>query len=95
MILVCYDGSPDAQAAIDHAGELLSGQPAVVLTIWEPFVEVMARSGAGFGLGAPMNYEEIDASSEQAARNARRKAPIAPAAPDSTLSHAPAPAAGR
>lgn len=67
MILLCYDGSPDAQAAIDHAGEMLSGQPAIVLTIWEPFVEVMARSGTGFGLGAPMNSEEIDADSEQAA----------------------------
>ena len=28
MILPCYDGSSDAQAAVDHAGELMSGEPA-------------------------------------------------------------------
>ncbi len=69
MILLCYDGSPDAQAAIDRAGELLSGQAATVLTVWEPFIDVMARTGLGFGLGNPaVNVEEIDAASEQAAR---------------------------
>lgn len=69
MILLCYDGSPDAQAAVDRAGELLSGQPATVLTVWEPFLDVMTRTGSGFGLGAPaLNFEDIDAVSEQAAR---------------------------
>jgi len=27
MILLCYDGSEDARAAISHTGELLGGQP--------------------------------------------------------------------
>lgn len=44
MILLCYDGSEDARAAIEHAGHLLSGQPAIVLTVWEPFVEVLWTS---------------------------------------------------
>jgi len=30
MILICYDGSPDSRSAIEHAGELLRGQPATV-----------------------------------------------------------------
>lgn len=69
MILLCYDGSADAQSAIDRAGELLVGQPASVLTVWEPFIDVMTRSGTGFGLGAsPLEYEDIDTANEQAAR---------------------------
>ena len=50
MILIAYDGSSDARSAIDRAGELLSGEPATVLTVWEPFIDVMARTGAGLGL---------------------------------------------
>jgi nucleotide-binding universal stress UspA family protein len=69
MILLCYDGSPDAQSAIDRAGELLGGQPATVVTVWETFVDVMARSGAGIGLATPsLNVDEIDTASEEAAR---------------------------
>lgn len=36
-MLVCFDGSNDASAAIDRAGEVLKPNPAVVLTVWEPF----------------------------------------------------------
>jgi nucleotide-binding universal stress UspA family protein len=37
VILICYDGSDDAHAAIKHAGALLPGVPATVLTVWESF----------------------------------------------------------
>ena len=67
MILICYDGSEDARAAIKRVGDLLSGQPARVLTVWETFAEVLARSGAGLGVAA-LNFEEIDESSERTAR---------------------------
>ena len=69
MILIAYDGSPDAGAAIQHAGELLIGEPATVLTVWEPFVDVMTRTGAGLGL-APgiVDFEEIDTAYERSAR---------------------------
>jgi hypothetical protein len=33
MILICYDGSQDAKAAIEHAGDLLRSEPAAVLTV--------------------------------------------------------------
>lgn len=47
MILICYDGSPGAQSAIEHAGGwLVANRP----TVWEPFIDVMARSGAGWPL---------------------------------------------
>jgi nucleotide-binding universal stress UspA family protein len=70
MILICYDGSPDAQSAIDHAAELLGGRPATVLTVWEPLADVMARSGAGLAFSSPaFDYEEVDRVSEEAARD--------------------------
>ena len=69
MILFCYDGSSDARAAIDHAGKLLGGQAATVLTVWEPLIDVMARSGAGFGAGViELDTDRIDAASEKTAR---------------------------
>jgi nucleotide-binding universal stress UspA family protein len=52
MILICYDGSPDAQSAIDCAARLMPGAEATVLTVWEPYLETIARSGAmGVGVG--------------------------------------------
>jgi nucleotide-binding universal stress UspA family protein len=35
-MLLCFDGSDDAAAAIVKAGELLAPRRAVVLTVWEP-----------------------------------------------------------
>jgi len=69
LILIAYDGSSDAKSAIDGAGELFGGAPATVLTVWEPFIDVMARTGAGLGL-APgiVDFEEIDEAYEQSAR---------------------------
>ncbi len=69
MILLGYDGSADARAAIDQAGELLGGQPATVLTVWEPFAEVMARTASGFAMaGGMVDFEEIDAASREGAK---------------------------
>jgi nucleotide-binding universal stress UspA family protein len=35
-VLLCFDGSDDAAAAIAKAGELLAPRRAVLLTVWEP-----------------------------------------------------------
>ncbi len=68
MILICYDGSPDSRAAIEHGAELLKGQPATVLTVWQPFIEVLAHTSAGFGLTPGMvDIEEIDAATRRSA----------------------------
>ena len=53
MIVVCYDGSPDAQAAIAHAARLMPGAEATVLTIWEPFADAVMHGG-GAGTGGPV-----------------------------------------
>jgi nucleotide-binding universal stress UspA family protein len=67
MILIGYDGSDDAKAAIGRAGELLVGKRAVVVCVWEPFLDVMLSSGT-LGMGmipatASTDPEEIDANS--------------------------------
>ena len=75
MILVSYDGSADAHAAIDRAAQLMPGAEATVLTVWEPFMDALARSGSmGMGMGMGMtgayadgNPEKIDATSRAAA----------------------------
>lgn len=68
MILICYDGSPDSQAAIAQAGELLHGESATVLTVWEPFIDMMCRVGAGMAYWDGVELAEIDTESERAAR---------------------------
>jgi nucleotide-binding universal stress UspA family protein len=74
MILICYDGSPDAKAAIEHGAKLLAGQPATVLTVWEPFVEVLTRAYAGFGAAAGMvDQEAIDAATRKHAEELARE----------------------
>jgi nucleotide-binding universal stress UspA family protein len=67
MILICYDGSADARAAIDHGARLLQGEKATLLTIWQPFVNVVAHTPT-FGLGAAVvDSEKIDEESRRAA----------------------------
>ena len=67
MILIAYDGSRDTQSAIDLAGDLMSGEPATVLSVWEPFIDVMARTGLGVGPG-DIDFEQIDKANEESAR---------------------------
>lgn len=52
MILLCYDGSADAQAAIDRSASLMPGNDVTVLVVWETMLATMTRTGAmGMGLG--------------------------------------------
>jgi nucleotide-binding universal stress UspA family protein len=68
MILICYDGSPDSKAAIEHGGELLKGESVTVLTVWQPFVELLAQTSPGFGLSPGMvDVEEIDKAARERA----------------------------
>jgi nucleotide-binding universal stress UspA family protein len=67
VILIAYDGSADARAAIDHAGQVMGAEPATVLTVWEPVLDLMARVGAGMAM-ADVDFGEVDRSSEEQAR---------------------------
>jgi hypothetical protein len=71
MIMICYDGSADAKAAVEHAAELFANEPATVLTVWEPFVEVIARTTVGFGMVPSIpDADEIDNASRKSAEQA-------------------------
>jgi nucleotide-binding universal stress UspA family protein len=71
MILLSYDGSVDAHAAISHAAQLMPGAEATVLTVWEPFVDALTRNGSlgmGMGLdGSCGDTEAMDAASQETA----------------------------
>jgi nucleotide-binding universal stress UspA family protein len=76
-ILIAYDGSEDARAAIASAGELLTPGPALVVTLWHA-AERLVSTSAGVATYAPI-FGEIDelertnarASAEQGAALAR------------------------
>jgi nucleotide-binding universal stress UspA family protein len=64
MLLIAYDGSPDAKAAIQHAGELMPGTAATVLTIWERFTTLLDRTPETLRpLAAVRDADEIDRKS--------------------------------
>jgi nucleotide-binding universal stress UspA family protein len=68
MILIAYDGSEDAKAAIRQAADLMPGAAATVLTIWEPFATLLARTPETLRpLAAARNSEEIDSEESDAA----------------------------
>lgn len=64
MILISYDGSTDAKAAIERAAQLMPGAETTVLTVWETFIDSMARNGAlGMGFGMTSGYGLADSAS--------------------------------
>ncbi len=65
MILIAYDGSDDSKAAIQKASKLFPGGSATVLTVWQRFVDTMARVGGG--VSVVVDYDEIDKDAEAAA----------------------------
>jgi nucleotide-binding universal stress UspA family protein len=71
MILMSYDGSVDAKAAIARAAKLMPGAAATVLTVWEPYVDLLSRTGSmglGFGMaGGYTDSEAVDAATGEAA----------------------------
>jgi len=62
-VLLCYDGSDDAKHAIEHAGELLSGD-ALVVTVWQRVIYVLGGFGAA-SMAPPADTREIDEDVER------------------------------
>jgi nucleotide-binding universal stress UspA family protein len=61
MILLGYDGSDNAKDAIERAGVLFKGQPAVALVVWEQYGEIVTRAPAGFSrVAGDVDYEQLD-----------------------------------
>jgi|SRR4051794_11745964 nucleotide-binding universal stress UspA family protein len=69
--MLCYDGSDEARHAIEAAGELLKGAPAVVVTIWEPYgLSLLAPVGSTIGVASGLAKEFDEASVELARKTA-------------------------
>ena len=64
MILIAYDGSDDAKSAIEQVAHLMPGQPAVVVTVWEPYVQILTRYPASGALLAGEDSTRIDDASQ-------------------------------
>jgi nucleotide-binding universal stress UspA family protein len=74
-ILVAYDGSADARAAIEFAAKHLAAEPTVVLTVWEPLLVQVRRYPL-----AGIVPDTGDDAQEQAERHAKEGAELAIAA---------------
>ena len=64
-VLIGYDGSDVARAAIRHAAELFAGRPAVLATVWEPgLAAVPVGLPDTIGVGSlppdPVTVEAVD-----------------------------------
>ena len=79
--LLCYDGSDEARHAIEAAGELLRGRPALVLTVWEPYKPPLHAPVSGaVALASGLVKEFDDAAVDLATKTAHAGASIAAAA---------------
>ena len=68
MIVIAYDGSPDARCAVQHAAALMPGGSAVVLTVWEAYVRP-GRTPSPFGsVAAVDDPTAVDAASRTSAQ---------------------------
>jgi nucleotide-binding universal stress UspA family protein len=80
LLVVGYDGSELANAALHRAAELFPGSPAVVVTVWEPGLGALMASGAGLDMtGAallppdPKVVSEVDDAQEHHAELVARE----------------------
>lgn len=73
-ILFCHDGSVEASQAIERAGKLLGGGPAVVLCAWRPLSSIVLWNPLlGHPTSGPLK-EAADELDEAGAEEARRVA---------------------
>ena len=76
-ILICFDGSDEARHAIEQAGGILGGGPAIVLNTWELLTVPVGGYGLDqFAIGVPLQPVE-DASRERAQKLAADGAELA------------------
>jgi nucleotide-binding universal stress UspA family protein len=61
-VIICYDGSKQAIAALDTAARLLPGAPAVVVTVWKPILQAILAVSLG---PAPQIADPVDADESQ------------------------------
>jgi nucleotide-binding universal stress UspA family protein len=74
-ILVAYDGSPPAQAALAKVAELFPGRPVVIASVWEPGLATVLPDPAG--IGSPATPVDLTAVQEVDDIMSKRAAGIA------------------
>jgi len=74
-ILVAYDGSPQAKAALAQAASLFPGRRVVVATVWEPGLAAAIPDPGG--IGGPAAPVDLGAVAEVDDLMARRAAGVA------------------
>lgn len=76
-VMLCDDGSPDAEAAAERVARLFPTGDVTVLAVWQPYNAMMTQTGYGFGFAyAPPTGEvqDIDTIVEQRAQAAAESA---------------------
>jgi nucleotide-binding universal stress UspA family protein len=69
-VLIAYDGSEGAQAAIERAGVVLGGGRAVVATAWSPLRDAAPAALLALPAGViEAAVDDIDAATEEHARD--------------------------
>ncbi len=74
-IVIAYDGSPPARAAVSEAARLFATSEAIVLTVWEPGLAEMMIVPDATGLGStmlpfdPSLTQEVERASEERAQS--------------------------
>ncbi|HEV3321909.1 MAG TPA: universal stress protein [Solirubrobacteraceae bacterium] len=74
-ILIAYDGSPPARAAVSEAARLFAPGEAIVLTVWEPGLAEMMIVPDATGMGStmlpfdPSVTREVERASEEHAQS--------------------------
>jgi nucleotide-binding universal stress UspA family protein len=58
-LLLCYEGSEDAKHAIEHAGRVLGGRDALVVTVWQPTLALGSSASAG-ATDSTFDFVEVD-----------------------------------
>ncbi|WP_019632838.1 universal stress protein [Actinomadura atramentaria] len=64
-ILIAYDGSDDAQTAIEYAGEHLKAEDAVVLTVWEPLLAQLSWAPMATAGALPPEQDDSEKYAEE------------------------------
>ncbi len=67
-VLIAYDGSADARAALACAGRLMPGRPAVVLSVWEPLIVQFRHTLLPGAFPVGYDTEQQDEIAEEATR---------------------------
>lgn len=64
-VVVAFDGSPESQAAVQHAVALFGGREIVIVSVWEPGIAmawetVPDATGVTYAVPSPEEIEMID-----------------------------------